>query len=102
MAETEEKSDPPPAYVEPDAATPDGTTDVVPINKERPDSAWNEPAPVRDPQRLNTHLQVQKSSILPNMNYCSCIRLNGMISLESQMASRPWIVPGTYPRNAIL
>merc|ERR1712215_394718 len=64
MAETEEKADPPPAYVEPDAATPDGTTDVVPINKERPDSAWNEPAPVRDPQRLNTHLQVEWDDLI--------------------------------------
>merc|ERR1712189_45659 len=64
MAETEEKTDPPPAYVEPGAATPDGTTDVVPINKERPDSAWNEPAPVRDPQRLNTHLQVEWDDLI--------------------------------------
>merc|ERR1711915_945493 len=64
MAETEEKTDPPPAYVEPDAATPNSTTDVVPINKERPDSAWNEPAPVRDPQRLNTHLQVEWDDLI--------------------------------------
>jgi hypothetical protein len=30
------------------------------FDNERPDSAWEEPAPQRDPQRLNTHLQVKK------------------------------------------
>ena len=60
--EGEEKAEtPPPAYGE--SAQPDSTTAVVPINKERPDSAWQEPAPERDPQRLNTHLQVSHKLI---------------------------------------
>ena len=49
----EEAETPPPAYVEP------VVTAVAVIDKERPDSAWDEPAPARDPQRLNTHLQVR-------------------------------------------
>ena len=51
---------PPPAYVEPI------TTAIVVIDKdqERPESAWQEPAPARDPQRLNTHLQVHKCTKL--------------------------------------
>ena len=55
MASEEKAEAPPPAYVEP------ATTAVAVIDKERPvsaDSAWSEPAPARDPQRLNTHLQV--------------------------------------------
>ena len=64
----EEKAEtPPPAYVEP--TFPDGTTEVVAFDKERPDSAWEEPAPQRDPQRLNTHLQVpNKINLLKTPN----------------------------------
>jgi len=61
--EGEEKAEtPPPAYGE--SAQPDSTTVVVPINKERPDSAWQEPAPERDPQRLNTHLQIEWDDLI--------------------------------------
>jgi len=65
MASEEEKppgmvETPPPAYVEPI------TTAIVVIDKdqERPESAWQEPAPARDPQRLNTHLQIEWDDLI--------------------------------------
>jgi len=54
----EEAETPPPAYVEP------VVTAVAVIDKERPDSAWDEPAPARDPQRLNTHLQIEWDDLI--------------------------------------